>query len=75
MTNKMGGMILKKQDFVFDHLSDGSDVKEDYKIGDVLGSGALGEVRRCVHIRQKTKRAVKIILKDTVDKQEQERLQ
>jgi hypothetical protein len=47
----MGGMILKKEDFVFDHLEDGSDVKDDYKIGDVLGSGAFGEVRACVHHR------------------------
>jgi len=52
LTNKMGGMILKKEDFVFDHLNDGSDIKSDYKIGDVLGSGAFGEVRKCIHIRQ-----------------------
>jgi serine/threonine protein kinase len=70
LTNKSGGMILKKDNFVFDHLNDGSDVKDDYKIGDVLGSGAFGEVRKCVHIKSKTKRAVKIILKETVDQDE-----
>jgi calcium-dependent protein kinase len=67
-------MILNKKDFVFDHLADGSDIKDDYKIGDILGSGAFGEVRKCVHIRQKTKRAVKVILKDSVDPSEIDRL-
>jgi hypothetical protein len=49
LNNKDGGIILKQSDFFVDHLEDGRKITQDYKIEDVLGSGAYGEVRSCVH--------------------------
>jgi serine/threonine protein kinase len=37
---------------------------DDYKIGEVLGSGAYGEVRICQHRKTNITRAVKIIIKE-----------
>ena len=74
LTNAMGGIILNKQDFVFDHLNEGTDIKDDYKIQDVLGAGAYGEVRKCKHRRTKNERAVKIISKESMNNKEQKRL-
>jgi len=61
---------LNKQNFVFDHLRDGRKIKDDYSIKDVIGTGAYGEVRKCKHHKTGAERAVKIILKEQMSKEE-----
>lgn len=46
-------------------------LRDVYKIGSVLGEGAFGEVRLCTHRETKEKRAVKVLKKENMDKQEQ----
>lgn len=65
---------MGKKDFVMDHLEDGAKIQDDYTIKDVLGSGAYGEVRKCIHLRTKEVRAVKIINKSLMKQKESERL-
>jgi len=45
-------------------------LRDIYKIGHVLGEGAFGEVRLCTHRETKEKRAVKVLKKENMDKQE-----
>merc|ERR1711885_28643 len=47
-------------------------LRDSYKIGKVLGEGAFGEVRLCTHRTTKEKRAVKVLKKENMDKEEQE---
>ena len=65
---------MGKKDFVMDHLEDGARIQDDYTIKDVLGSGAYGEVRKCIHLRTKETRAVKIINKSLMKSKELDRL-
>ena len=55
---------MNKQNFVFDHLKNNDDIRKDYQINDVLGSGAFGEVRKCMSKKTGKIRAVKIIKKE-----------
>ena len=73
--NKSGGIILNKQNFVFDHLKNNDDIRKDYQINDVLGSGAFGEVRKCMSKKTGKTRAVKIIKKEQMNKHEQKLLE
>ena len=49
-------------------------LRDVYKIGSVLGEGAFGEVRLCTHRETKEKRAVKVLKKENMDKNEQMQL-
>ena len=40
---------VNRSAFIFDHLKNKDDIRKDYQINDVLGSGAFGEVRKCIH--------------------------
>ena len=60
--------------FVFNHLKDGKRIEQEYKIHDILGSGAYGEVRKCVHKKLGVERAVKIIQKEQMSKRDLETL-
>lgn len=42
-------------------------LRDFYRIGKVLGSGAFGEVRMCVHRESGAQRAVKVLRKSTMD--------
>ena len=48
-------------------------IRDDYLIGKVLGSGAFGEVRLCTHRKTGAKRAVKIIKKSFLQGKEETR--
>jgi len=74
-TNKAGGIKLSKGDFVFDHLKNKDDIRKDYQINDILGSGAFGEVRQCISKKTGKIRAVKIIKKEQMNKHEQKLLE
>jgi tRNA A-37 threonylcarbamoyl transferase component Bud32 len=47
-----------------------SPITDDYEIGDVLGEGSFGQVKKCLHKRSGLERAVKIIRSDKIDEQE-----
>ena len=49
-------------------------LKENYRIGKCLGSGAFGEVRICVHKTNGNQRAVKILKKSSMDEDEKKML-
>jgi calcium-dependent protein kinase len=48
--------------------------RDDFEVREQLGSGAYGEVRKVVHKKSRISRAAKIISKDAIDKEEQEKL-
>lgn len=75
MTNKSGGMILNKQNFVFDHQESDHDIRKDYQINDIIGSGAFGEVRKCTSRKTGNECAVKIIKINSISKKEQLQLE
>ena len=54
-------ITLSKKTFVSIHNAE--NIRDDYLIGKILGSGAFGEVRLCTHRKTGAKRAVKIIKK------------
>ncbi|TNV82197.1 hypothetical protein FGO68_gene11040 [Halteria grandinella] len=64
-------ITLSKKQFVFEHVAD--NIRDDYLIGKVLGTGAFGEVRLCTHRKTGAKRAVKIIKKSFLQGKEETR--
>ena len=64
----MGKLVITKGDFINEHTSD--NIREDYQIGKVLGTGAFGEVRVCTHRKSGIKRAVKILKKNFLKEEE-----
>jgi calcium-dependent protein kinase len=50
-----------------------TNIRDDYQIGKVLGTGAFGEVRVCSHRKLGVKRAVKILKKNFLKEDEQEK--
>lgn len=46
-----------------------SSIKDKYKIGKVLGKGSFGSVRLCLHRKANIKCAIKMITKESIDKQ------
>jgi calcium-dependent protein kinase len=49
-------------------------IRDHYRIGKLLGSGAFGEVRLCLHKETQTQRAVKVLRKNLLDPKEMEML-
>ena len=49
-------------------------IKDFYKISSCIGRGAYGEVRKCLHKETKALRAVKILNKKCLPKEEIEKL-
>ena len=49
-------------------------LRDFYKIGKMLGSGAFGEVRMCVHRESGSQRAVKVLRKSQMDAEEEKML-
>jgi len=43
-------------------------IKSKYKMGDFLGSGAFGEVRKCKHTDTDAEFAIKVMKKTMIDK-------
>ena len=66
-----GQLLISKGDFINEHTSD--NIREDYQIGKVLGTGAFGEVRVCTHRKSGIKRAVKILKKNFLKEEEQKK--
>jgi len=46
--------------------------RDNYLIGQVLGTGAFGEVRKCINRTTKVIRAVKLIRKDQMSPEEEQ---
>ncbi len=49
-------------------------IRDHYRIGKVLGSGAFGEVRLCLHKESQVQRAVKVLRKNLLDDKEMDML-
>ena len=47
-----------------------ANIKDVYKISSSIGVGSYGEVRKCLHKETKAQRAVKIINKNKMNKEE-----
>lgn len=60
---------INKADFIHSNVGNFRDM---YSIGAMLGQGAFGEVRKCVQRTTKVARAVKIIRRDAMSKEEEE---
>ena len=63
------GLKINKADFI---LVNQGKFRDYYQLGQVLGTGAFGEVRKCVSRTSKLIRAVKIIKKESMSKEEEE---
>lgn len=63
------GLKINKSDFI---LVNSGKFRDYYQLGQVLGTGAFGEVRKCVSRTSKLIRAVKIIKKESMSKEEEE---
>jgi len=49
-------------------------LRDHYRIGKILGTGAFGEVRMCVHRESNAQRAVKVLRKSNMDEDEKRML-
>lgn len=58
---------IKASNFVSQHAGK---LRDHYRIGKMLGSGAFGEVRVCVHRESGAQRAVKVLRKSHMDEDE-----
>lgn len=68
---KIGDIKVKSTSFVSKR---GGKIRDHYRIGKLLGSGAFGEVRLCLHKETQTQRAVKVLRKNLLDPKEMEML-
>jgi serine/threonine protein kinase len=66
----MDSIKIGKNTFCFDHLKNKDNIKDDYIFSDILGTGAFGEVRKCINKKSGMVRAVKIIKKKALDPKE-----
>jgi len=62
---------FKASNFVGQHIGK---LRDHYRIGKMLGSGAFGEVRVCVHRESGAQRAVKVLRKSHMDEDEKKML-
>lgn len=62
---------VKSSDFVVRKVGK---IRDHYRIGKVLGSGAFGEVRLCLHKESGVQRAVKVLRKKLLDAKEMDML-
>ena len=53
-------------------MSNEGKFKEKYSLGQLLGQGAFGEVRKCINRNTKIIRAVKLIKKDSMNDEEEQ---
>ena len=65
VTEQMKQFDILVQDFIMRNTK--KDIKEDYLIGEVIGDGAYGDVRLCVHKQTGTARAVKTIIRKYIE--------
>lgn len=63
----MENVKIKSSNFVMQHAGK---LRDFYRIGKMLGSGAFGEVRVCVHRESNNQRAVKVLRKSHMDEDE-----
>lgn len=66
----MEDVKFSKSDFIFEKQGK---FRDFYQIGTALGTGAFGEVRKCIHRKTGVPRAVKILRKDGLDGKEKYR--
>jgi len=66
-----GDVKIRAKDFVMQHAGK---LRDHYRIGKMLGSGAFGEVRVCVHRESGAQRAVKVLRKSHMDEDEKKML-
>jgi len=67
----VNSLKIKAGDFVTQHAGK---LRDHYRIGKMLGSGAFGEVRVCVHRESGAQRAVKVLRKSHMDEDEKKML-
>ena len=67
----MENVKVSSKDFVTQHAGK---LRDHYRIGKMLGSGAFGEVRVCVHRESGAQRAVKVLRKSHMDEDEKKML-
>lgn len=61
--------VINKSDFI---TQNEGKFRDNYQIGQMLGQGAFGEVRKCIHRKTKVIRAVKLIRKDAMTAEEEQ---
>jgi len=71
MDSTGGNINIKAANFVMQHAGK---LRDFYRIGKMLGSGAFGEVRICVHRETGAQRAVKVLRKSHMDEDEKKML-
>ena len=59
---------ISAQQFI--QKNESGSIRDHYKIGQILGQGAFGEVRRCMHRISGANRAVKVLKKSSMDEEE-----
>ena len=70
-TTNVNDIVFKGANFV---TQNAGKLRDFYRIGKLLGSGAFGEVRMCVHRDSGATRAVKVMKKSSMDQEEQKML-
>mmetsp|Transcript_1056 Transcript_1056/g.1953 ORF Transcript_1056/g.1953 Transcript_1056/m.1953 type:complete len:494 (-) Transcript_1056:28-1509(-) len=62
-------LTISKSDFI---QSNNGKFRDNYQIGQLLGQGAFGEVRKCINRKTRVIRAVKLIRKESMSKEEEQ---
>ena len=67
--NRTEEVVINKKMFI---TKNQGKFRDNYLIGQVLGTGAFGEVRKCINRTTKVIRAVKLIRKDQMSPEEEQ---